>query len=282
MSIKPLHRELSLALSLPRNFGKAKSMKEANEHALALGIKAKFNIAVEQANIVNESCFTILKEYGVSVNVIGTSKMVLIDLAKKVLERDNGFYNGEDVYEVIRDRRIIHGASNLRTIARSNKSFIDKCAEYCVAKYEIVPRIPKHNIASHLHFPHQNMIVNGMNFNKELMKKYSEDSMHESTGFSAFVGVLSGGDYVRKTTMHEMGHHLDHLLNDSIEWNYFKNNYYDKNIEEIETGLSRYATTDEMEMVAEAFAEYKTSHSPRKISIEIGTMLDKHIKELDL
>lgn len=279
MSIVALHRELSILASLPENFGKAKSVMEANLHASTLGIKASFNIPVGQANIVNDILKDTLIEHGSIIDTIGTPKTLLLEFAKKILKRDSGVYNGEDIYESIR-RPISYRRSRLNKALDKGKSFEDKCAEYVISKYERVPRIPKGHIAYHLNFDHKGMPMRGIGFSQENMKRYSLDSKHNNDGFHAIVGTVTGEYYTRHVTMHEIGHYLDHLLDDSIEWNYFKHNYYNNNIEEIETGLSIYAMQDEMEMVAEAYAEYKVSGNPRKVSVEIGTMLEKHVREL--
>ena len=42
--------------------------------------------------------------------------------------------------------------------------------------------------------------------------------------------------------------------------------------------ISQYATVNNNEFIAEAFAEYKLSSNPSKAAIEIGQLLDKHYK----
>lgn len=76
------------------------------------------------------------------------------------------------------------------------------------------------------------------------------------------------------TMMHELGHALDLRLgfSKSPEFLRFKEKIKGQDIGYL---VSRYAKTNDRELVAEAFAEYMLSDTPRSAETEIGRMLDE-------
>ena len=78
---------------------------------------------------------------------------------------------------------------------------------------------------------------------------------------------------------HEVGHMLDSMLSLS-ESEEFKSFYNRCSERDIIAGLSEYAASSPTEMIAEAFAEYMCSPSPRYTAKYIGELIDKKYKEL--
>ena len=78
---------------------------------------------------------------------------------------------------------------------------------------------------------------------------------------------------------HEVGHLIDDLcgITSSIE---FAMLYRSLSYNDILTGLSEYATTSPQEFVAEAFAEYMCSPTPRKISVDVYNLIQSKYKAL--
>ena len=78
---------------------------------------------------------------------------------------------------------------------------------------------------------------------------------------------------------HEIGHLIDDLcgITSSIE---FAMLYRRLSHNDILTGLSEYAATSPQEFVAEAFAEYMCSPTPRRISVDIYSLIQSKYKAL--
>lgn len=97
---------------------------------------------------------------------------------------------------------------------------------------------------------------------------------NEQTGFHP--KSCTGPDSI---IYHELGHLLDDLCSVSASMEfaiYCKNLTYN----DIATGLSEYATTSSQELIAEAFAEYMCSPTPRKISVDIYNLITRRYKKL--
>lgn len=94
------------------------------------------------------------------------------------------------------------------------------------------------------------------------------------SGFSAKVRIASPHHGAEMTMMHELGHALDLRLgfSKSPEFLRFKEKIKGQDIGYL---VSRYAKTNDRELVAEAFAEYMLSDTPRSAATEIGRMLDE-------
>lgn len=94
------------------------------------------------------------------------------------------------------------------------------------------------------------------------------------SGFSAKVRITSPHHGAEMTMMHELGHALDLRLgfSKSPEFLRFKEKIKGQDIGYL---VSRYAKTNDRELVAEAFAEYMLSDTPRSAATEIGRMLDE-------
>ena len=94
------------------------------------------------------------------------------------------------------------------------------------------------------------------------------------SGFSAKVRITSPHHGAEMTMMHELGHALDLRLgfSKSPEFLRFKEKIKGQDIGYL---VSRYAKINDRELVAEAFAEYMLSDTPRSAATEIGRMLDE-------
>lgn len=82
---------------------------------------------------------------------------------------------------------------------------------------------------------------------------------------------------------HEIGHKLDELtgLTKSAEfWSYYEKVNIDLGKDGIIEALSKYATTNEREFVAEAWAEYKTHTNAGEIAQAIGKMIEDGYKKV--
>lgn len=74
--------------------------------------------------------------------------------------------------------------------------------------------------------------------------------------------------------MHELGHALDRLLGIRKSREFQALKYGELATLDIEKEVSRYATTNNAELIAEAFCEYKLSKAPRPVAMAIGRMID--------
>ena len=86
-----------------------------------------------------------------------------------------------------------------------------------------------------------------------------------------------GCDTLKSIFDHEFGHQIDKLLNISKSDNVRK--FYEQNKTEIQNGLSRYATNQREEFIAEAWSEYNNNPKPRKISKMIGRFIERKWEE---
>lgn len=74
--------------------------------------------------------------------------------------------------------------------------------------------------------------------------------------------------------MHELGHALDRLLGISTSPEFQKFRLEVLASLDVAKEVSRYATTNNKELIAEAFSEYKLSKAPRPVAMAIGRMID--------
>lgn len=74
--------------------------------------------------------------------------------------------------------------------------------------------------------------------------------------------------------MHELGHALDRLLEIQKSPEFQALRYGELASVDIAKEVSRYATTNNAELIAEAFCEYKLSKAPRSVAMAIGRMID--------
>lgn len=108
----------------------------------------------------------------------------------------------------------------------------------------------------------------------------------------AYIRCVSDIRYSEKTGFHPKGcnspesivyHELGHLLDDMCEFAESEEfgDYYKKlTPDEIKSGLSEYATTSKEELIAEAFAEFMCSPTPREISQAVMQLLNKSYAQL--
>lgn len=88
--------------------------------------------------------------------------------------------------------------------------------------------------------------------------------------------------------VHEMGHAVDNYYsranNENYSWDmkkeisfYMNRSGKSLSVDAVKTGLSEYATYNEREFFAEAFAEYVCSPNPREIAMKVGQTLDRKV-----
>lgn len=86
-----------------------------------------------------------------------------------------------------------------------------------------------------------------------------------------------GCDTVKSVFDHEMGHQLDYALGlnkDKDLMDYYRS----LTNEDIRAGLSKYATKNEKEFIAEAYAEYLNNPEPRPIAQTVGQIIEERAK----
>ncbi len=84
----------------------------------------------------------------------------------------------------------------------------------------------------------------------------------------------SGG--IEGTINHELGHVIDNILgvNRDKRIKYM----YKQNLNNMSKYLSEYAETNIKEFIAEAWAEYTTSPTPRKLATAVGKIIESKLK----
>ena len=83
---------------------------------------------------------------------------------------------------------------------------------------------------------------------------------------------------------HEFGHVIDYAIRDKeIKPDSYKDlivYYHSLQKDDIKKGLSRYATENFKEFIAEGYSEYKNNPQPREMAQKIGTLLTQAYKEI--
>ena len=111
--------------------------------------------------------------------------------------------------------------------------------------------------------------------NRTMYEGYAYLNRMSSSRYDESVGFHSkGGHHPESTIYHEAGHLLDYLCNFRYNEDFLA--YYKKfSVDEIKKKVSEYAATNAAEFIAECFAEYFISDSPRHVAKTVGEMLDK-------
>jgi len=109
-------------------------------------------------------------------------------------------------------------------------------------------------------------------------KTFHEDQHQQELQMNVKVGFHPQGcDTIKSVIDHEMGHMLDYVLHVSSSGN-FQNYISQFSVKELERGLSGYCVyggrPDPMEILAEAYAEYRNNPTPREMAMTIGRMVD--------
>ena len=120
----------------------------------------------------------------------------------------------------------------------------------------------------------------GITFNEKWAKNY--ESFAESVANDAKAGWHpEGTEKPVSVLIHEFGHSIDFFL-DTIN---LREKYIGPVVREalkdanLSEDLSRYAKTNDREVVAEAFAEYRLNPNPRKWARRIGEAIEQALEE---
>ena len=89
-------------------------------------------------------------------------------------------------------------------------------------------------------------------------------------------GLYGAGEAI---VMHELWHALDKMLSISDSAEFQNLRYRGLASVDIAKEVSRYATTNNEEFIAEAFCEYKLSASPRPVAMAIGHVIDNAYRQ---
>ncbi len=97
---------------------------------------------------------------------------------------------------------------------------------------------------------------------------------HNTMAYRGFHPKDSGG--IEGTINHELGHVIDNILgvNRDKRIKYM----YKQNLNNMSKYLSEYAETNIKEFIAEAWAEYTTSPTPRKLATAVGKIIESKLK----
>ena len=121
--------------------------------------------------------------------------------------------------------------------------------------------------------------VNGIMINKTFGKN--------RTSFNAIIKKSDGKngwhpkgcETVDSVIHHELGHKLFDIVGGSKYYQKIANIFSSTDYAKIEKGLSKYATENIDEFVAEAWAEFKSSPTPRAIAKKVGNLIEKALAE---
>lgn len=118
------------------------------------------------------------------------------------------------------------------------------------------------------------------------LRMYRDNSMQVNYAQAVATGYHVRGEHdqepygaAESVTMHELGHALVHLLGitSSPEFQRLRSGWL--STVDIVAEVSTYAATNDEELIAEAFCEYKLSASPRPVAMAIGHVIDNAYRQ---
>lgn len=261
--------------TLPTKFNPASTIEEANKYAEKhFGIRCSYKgIDIRAANEWNEGVYNMIKEYpevAKNIKFIGTTQ-----------ER-NRLLKGE-----VRQYVIDSFFPDVENISKFKKQIDEKTDEYC--KKLGIKNISSKTLASSrtkidkfvlipdkLIEMHNNYV--GITINKNNMKNYENlleiQSLDVKSKFAP-----NGCNTVKSIFDHEFGHQLDDYygigkMDEVVKLRKSMSN------EELTEALSTYSWKNSnpdicSEMIAEAWAEYQNSDSPREVAKFIGKIIEE-------
>lgn len=253
--------------NLPREdgFKPATTIAEAEEYAKSLGLTANYKgVSLKTANAMNESF-----KRG-------------IDFCGKVKQRLQMVGSGQEGNKALKKALTdwymnSKYADHYRQFGKS-EDYIKKMASSWASKsvgridsgtYAFARRLD-HSALGDMAYQYAGIFVNNAWADYDKMTQSLINDV--KSGFHPV-----GCDTVKSVFDHEMGHQLDYALGlnkDKDLMTYYRS----LTNEDIRAGLSKYATKNEKEFIAEAYAEYLNNPEPRPIAQTVGQIIEERAK----
>ena len=250
----------------PDTFTPAQNIKEAEDYAKSLGLEANYKgVSIGTANAMNESF-----KRG-------------IDFCDKVKDRLRMVGSGQEGNKALKKALTdwymqSKYADRYRQYGRSEETIKKLASRWASGS---VGRISGDTYAYARNMDRSSLGESGKRFGGifvnnawadygKMTRQLKEDV---ADGFHPV-----GCDTVKSVFDHEMGHQLDYAL--GLKKDKELMDYYRTLTEaDIRKGLSRYATKNEKEFIAEAYAEYLNNPEPRPIAQKVGRIIEERAKK---
>lgn len=269
----------------------ASSVKEAEQYAKDAGLADSVNygkLDLEYANTVNQTIAENLNNYPEVrkyIKRLGSIQAVNKELQQKALERLQPTIDAS-IKENIDQMRFMYSDSFLIRRYGSLENFEKKITERVKAKYKTA--ITKKVTGEYANFTYNLGNTESENIGIRFNEKFgTKTGIEETLKRSSQVGYHPEKcDTLKSIVDHEFGHAIDFYIRtknghvDSQPYKELQTYFKDLSYEDIRNGLSRYATEDFKEFIAEGYSEYKNNPQPREIAQKIGTLLTQAYKEV--
>lgn len=250
-------------------YKEAKTIKEANEFAEAIGFKADYKgINIKCANEWNKGLYEARKNYPditKEIKYVGSCQ----DRNKRIRAAAIEYYKGQFIEAGI------------------DKDTAQKLAE--IRGKKIIGDVKSDVMAASVSKETLNAIID--DDLREKLEEFKGITMNKNY-FNNYKKVIEEGKLqveanwhpkecynVKATFDHEFAHQIDSFLNVSGDENVV-NLFNGTTEEDIGNGLSRYASTNIKEFIAEGWSEYCNNKEPREISTKIGEVIERLWQEL--
>lgn len=259
---------------------KAKSVEEAEQLAKEYGLAQNVNfgkLSLDICNAMNESANNNLAEFP-------EIRKLCIEFGSlqgrnKSLIQETLDIKGESISVKIKDR-----------LGEIKELYGE---DYFERNYGDTKKLEK-KIADKVQSRVKNMLNIGRASGEIAHCKYSPPSQRgivwnekfkDAKDFDYTVGFHpEGGTSLKAICDHEFGHQINKFINDSekssAKYTALKTYYNSLSTDDIKNGLSRYATTNMSEWIAEGWAEYKNNPKCRPMAKKIGQLLTEAYKEI--
>lgn len=244
-------------------FTPAKDIKEAEEYARSFGLEAHYKgVSIKTANAMNESF-----KRG-------------IDFCSKVRERLKMVGSGQEGNKLLKEAYTnlyakSNGAETMRALGYKEadiEKWAKKMAGRSVGRIDGNVYAFARNMDASSRLGADGVRYGGIFVNKSWADYDTMSKSLKGDVASKFHPV--GCDTVKAVFDHEMGHQLDYVLD-------LRNNrkiidlYRSLSKDDIINGLSKYATVNIKEFIAEGYSEYLNNPNPRDISKQIGEIIEE-------
>lgn len=257
--------ELAEEVAQPFTFTPAKTIEEANEYAISVtGNKADFSgLNIELVNGINESIgwhvheFPELKK---QLQFVGTAQQS----NRALKELFTQHYLSESRNIMYWDYRRYTQAQRLEDAKKMASRTVGR-----VGTNEYAHAIPDNREVWKEYA--------GLHFNTKYYK--DADELKRLVERDVATGYHPVGTGVTRSVVdHELGHALDYLL-DIRQDPEFLQHYYRLSSQGVSARVSRYATKNSAEFIAEAWAEYLNNPTPREEAQFVGDLIRKRYAE---